>query len=101
MFGLLGLGFLSLLAIGLFGLCAAVVSLVLWVVLMPFRLIGFLFKGLGFVLALPFLALFAVLGVVIFGVGALIFFVPVVPFALLAFLLWRWMRGRPRATVSA
>ena len=55
----------------------------------------------GFLLALPFMLLFDVVAFFIFGFGAVLFLVPFAPFALLAFLLWRWMRGRPRAAVSA
>jgi len=36
---------------------AGVVSLVFWVVLMPFRLLGLVFRGLAFLLFLPFLLL--------------------------------------------
>ncbi len=36
---------------------AGVVSLVFWVVLLPFRLLGFVFRGLAFLLFLPFLLL--------------------------------------------
>lgn len=34
---------------------AGVVSLVFWVVLLPFRLLGLVFRGLAFLLFLPFL----------------------------------------------
>ena len=97
----LGLGFLVLVACAVLGLFAAGLSMVLWVVFLPFRLIGLLFRGLGFLLALPFMILFGALGFLIFGFGAMVFLVPFAPFVLLAFLLWRWFRGRPRATVSA
>ena len=37
---------------------AGVVSLVFWVVLLPFRLLGLVFRGIAFLLLLPFLLLF-------------------------------------------
>jgi hypothetical protein len=55
-FGVLGaLGALA----GLVVLSAllGVVSLVFWVVLLPFRLLGLVFRGIAFLLFLPFLAL--------------------------------------------
>jgi hypothetical protein len=94
------LGLLGLVVLAVCGLFAAGVSLALWVVFLPFRILGLLFRGVGFLLALPFLLLFGVLGCLLFGFGAFIFLVPFAPFALVAFLIWRWMRGRPRA-VSA
>jgi hypothetical protein len=94
-------GLIALVIVAFLGLFAAGISVVLWVVFLPFRLVGWLFKGLGFLLALPFMLLFGALGVLIFGFGALVFLIPFAPFVLLAFMLWRWMRGRPRATVSA
>ena len=101
MIELLVMGFLGLVALAVTALFAAGVSLVCWVVFLPFRIMGWFFKGLGFLLALPFMLLFGVVAFFIFGFGAVLFLVPFAPFALLAFLLWRWMRGRPRAAVSA
>jgi hypothetical protein len=94
------LGVLGLVALAVCGLFVAGLSLVMWVVFLPFRILGFLFRGLGLVLALPFMLIFGILGLVIFGLGGLLFLVPFAPLALIAFLIWRWMRGRPRA-VSA
>ena len=101
MIEMLGLGLLALVAIAVVSLFAAGLSVALWMVFLPFRILGWLFKGIGFLLALPFMLLFGALGFLIFGFGAFVFLVPFAPFVLLVFLLWRWMRGRPRATVSA
>jgi hypothetical protein len=94
-------GFLVLVAVAIAGLFAAALSLFLWLVFLPFKILGLLFKGLGFLLALPFMLVFGVLGFAIFGLGAVFFLVPFLPFALIAWLAWRWVRGRPRAAVSA
>jgi hypothetical protein len=68
-----------------------------WLLFLPFRLLGWIVKGVGMILFLPLILLFGLVGVLIFGVGALFFMAPFLPFALLAFVLWRLMR-RPRST---
>jgi len=70
-----------------------------WLVFLPFRLLGWVFNGLGLLLFLPLIVLFGILGVVIFGFGAAVFFVPFLPFALLAFVIWRWVR-KPRSAAA-
>ena len=95
----LGLGF-GLLALVVLGVILATLAMVLWVVTLPFRALGFVFKIAAALLALPFLLVFAVLGTTVFGVGMLVFMVPAIPFILLvAFIVWLARRGRH--TVSA
>jgi len=89
------------LTVAIVGVVAGGVAMALWLVFLPFRILGWAFKAIGFLLALPFLLIFGLIGVVLFGVGALVFVIPFAPFLLLSWLVWRWMRGRPRATVSA
>ncbi len=79
--------FLFLLALPLLLLFAALFGLVVFLVTLPFRIVGFAFHLLGAVLALPLLAL---LGVAVFGalafaavVGLFALAVPVLPFVLL------------------
>ena len=67
-----------------------------WLLFLPFRLLGWIFKGLGLLVFLPLMLLIGVGAVLIFGVGTLFFLAPFLPFALLAFVLWRLMR-RPRS----
>ena len=83
------LGFAALVVVGT--LIAGVQLLFL-----PFRLLGWALHGLGFLLVLPVLILAGVIGFFAFGLGAVLFCVPFLPFALLAFVLWRVMR-RPRS----
>ena len=84
-----------------------------WVITLPFQLIGWLFKGIGFLLALPFMLLGLIVGafgmvmglgagaiglVIGLGVLALVALPFMLPFALLALIVW-WMRGpSPRRT---
>ena len=63
---------------------------------LPFRLVGWALHGLGFLLVLPILILVGVVGFFAFGLGAFLFCLPFLPFALLAFVIWRLMR-RPRS----
>ena len=91
----------TMLTVMIVGLVVAAVSMSLWLVCLPFKLLGFMFKGLGLVLALPILLVFGALGFLVFGIGMFVFMIPCAPFLLVAYLVWRWMRGRPRATVSA
>jgi len=84
---LAGLVFLSVVA--------GAVSLVLWVVLLPFRLLGLVFKGLAALLLLPVLLLCGL------GLGALIgipllfaLAIPLLPVALLiGGIVWLARRG--------
>ena len=90
--GLLTLVALAFAAVVVFGVLASVFSVVLGLIALPFRILGWLFHGAVALLAIPFIVLFAVLGVVIFGAGMLFLFVPALPIialALLAFWLVR------------
>ena len=92
---LAALGFAALVVVG-------TLATTLSLVFLPFRIMGWMIKGLGLVLMLPVMLLFGFLGFLIFGFGLVVFLVPLVPFALLVFLVWRLVR-RPRssATVSS
>ena len=87
------LGFAALLVIGT--LLAG-----LWLVLLPFRLLGWVFRGLGLLIFLPVLLLGGILGVAVFGLGALGLALPFLPFALIVFVLWRLARRPRSAAVS-
>jgi len=92
--GLLVAGVTLAIGVAVVGLVGAVLSLVFGIVFLPFKLLGLAFRGIGVVLALPFLAAFGILGLVIFGVGALIFLMPALPFVALVFaLIWLVRRG--------
>jgi hypothetical protein len=93
-FGLLVLGALGL-ALGLvLGVLGAVFSLVFGLIVLPFKLIGFAFRGLAFLLVLPFLALAAIVGVMVFGFGMLMFLAPLAPLALMAWGIWWLVKPR-------
>jgi hypothetical protein len=74
--------------------------MVCWILFMPFRLLGWVFKGFAGLLMLPFILIACLLGAVLFGVGILMFSVPVLPFALIALFFMWWFRRRPAAVQS-
>ena len=80
---------------------AGVVSLVVWVVLLPFRLLGLVFRGLAFVLLIPFLLLLG--GGVLLAVGLPLLLVVLVPLAplLLLVLAVVWLARRNVHRVAA
>jgi hypothetical protein len=92
---LLVLGFLGFVAFAVLGLFASAIAVVCWVLTLPFRLIALSFQGLGALLALPFLALFGVIAVVIFGFAAIAFLLPALPIVLAAALIWWIFARRP------
>ena len=102
MLELLALGAVVVAGLAVFGLLWAVVSMFLWIVLLPFKLLGLVFRGIAVLLALPFLLVFAIIGAALFGAGALVFLVPALPFVLLVIgIAWLMRRRGARARVVA
>ena len=89
MISLLVLGVLCVAGVMVFGVLAAVASLVGFVISLPFRILGLVFKLLGFVIALPFLLIAGVL-----GLGFALF--PLLPLVALGALAWWLFRDRDR-----
>jgi len=82
-------------------LIGVVAALVCWLFVLPFQILGAVFRGLAFLLALPFIALFAILGVVLFGAGLLVFLFPALPLVLIVVGIWLLMRRRSRTAATA
>lgn len=96
------LGAIGLLAgLILLSTLAGVVSLAFWVVLLPFRLLGLVFRGFAFLLFLPFLLLLGGGLLLVIGLPVLLTLLvlaaPVVLFALA--IVWLARRGVRRAAV--
>ena len=85
---LAALGFAALVVVGA---VAAGLSLIF----LPFKILGWMFKGIGLLLAIPFMLVFGFIGLTVFGVGMLVFLLPFLPLALLAWLLWKALRRAP------
>jgi hypothetical protein len=94
-------GIIGFTLLAIFGLFATIVAVAGWVITLPFKLMALTFKGLAALLALPFLLLFGALGVVMFGVGMLLFLLPAVPFVLMAMLVWWLFRRREGSRATA
>ena len=75
------------------GLVATVLSFAFWLILLPFKLLGLLLKGLAFLAALPFLLLFGVIALCVGGLGALVLLGPLLPFVLVVALVIWLVRG--------
>lgn len=92
LFVLAALAFTAFIVIGAL---VSVFSLVGWFLWLPFKIIGWLFRGVALLFALPFILLAAVLGGfgMLLGVGVL--FLPLLlPFAMIGGFLW-WLFRRP------
>jgi hypothetical protein len=93
--GLLVGGIVAFAVLLVMGVLGAVLSLVFGLVVLPFKLLGFLFRGLGLLIAIPFVVLFAILGVLILGAGAVMLFVPFFPLVVVGLGIW-WLFGKRR-----
>ena len=85
MFGLFGLGMVLFVGAAVIGLLWAALSLVMWVLFLPFHLLRFAFHGLAALFLLPFV--FLVLTVVAIAVGLPLLFavaLPLLPLVLVA-----------------
>jgi hypothetical protein len=99
--GLFVLGALAFAGLLIFGVLWAALSLVFWLVLLPFKLLGLVFKGMAVIFMLPFLLLLAIGAVLAFGFGLFMFFIPALPLVLVALGVWWLMKRRapsPHAT---
>ena len=102
MFGLLALGFAAFVVFAVVSALLGVAALVFWVVLLPFRLLGFAFKALGALLFLPALLIGGLVIAALVGIPLLLMaLLPALPVVLLVAAIW-WLakRGfRPAAPV--
>jgi len=91
---------LAFAAVVVFGVLASVFGLVMWLVFLPFRILGWLFNGIALLFALPFLAVFGVIAALAVGAGLIMFLIPFFPIALVALGAW-WLVRRNRRSVAA
>jgi hypothetical protein len=85
---------LAFAALVVVGVLLTVFSMVGWLVWLPFKILGWGLKLLAFLFALPFMLLACVIGgfAVILGFGVLA--LPLIPFLLIAGLVWLFFRPR-------
>jgi hypothetical protein len=98
---LLVLASLAFAAIVVFTALVSVFGFVMWLIFLPFRIIGWLFHGLALLLVLPFVAVFGVVAFFVFGAGMLMFLLPLLPFALIALGAWWLVRRNQRSVATA
>jgi hypothetical protein len=93
-FELLALGFAAFLGFAVISALLGVAALVFWVVLLPFRLLGFAFKALGALLFLPVLLVGGLVITALVGIPLLfVALLPALPIALLVAAIW-WLTRR-------
>ena len=91
---------LAFAAVVVFGVLASVFGLVMWLIFLPFRIMGWLFHGIALLFALPFVAIFGVIAALALGAGMLVFLVPFFPIALIALGAWWLVRRNRRSAAS-
>ena len=102
MLELVVLGALAVAALIVFGVLGALVALFWWIVLLPFKLLGLVFRGAAVLLALPFLLLAGFIGLLVFGAGLVAFLLPALPLVLLIVgVVWLVRRGSRRAAPAS
>lgn len=100
MIGMLIGGVLGLAGLIVFGVLGAVFALLFGLLVLPFKLLGFALRGVGFLIALPFLLLGGLVLLLVCGVAGLALFTPILPLALLVFaIVWLTRRRRRSAVV--
>ena len=95
------LGTLAFAAVVVFGVLASVFGLVMWLIFLPFKILGWIFNGIALLLALPFVAVFGVIALLVVGGGMLMFLVPFFPIALIALGAWWLVRRNQRSVATA
>jgi hypothetical protein len=95
MIGLLVVGLMAFVCVAMLGVAASVVSMVCWVLFLPFRILGLVFKGFTALLLLPLFLLARAIGGAFLGVGLLVALLPMLPFALIALAGVWYFRRRP------
>ncbi|TMQ52273.1 MAG: hypothetical protein E6K73_03315 [Candidatus Eisenbacteria bacterium] len=101
MLELVVLGVLGMAVLLVFGVLAAVAAFVWWIVVLPFKLLGLVFRGAAVLLALPFLLIAGFIGLLVFGAGVLAFMMPALPLVLLILGVVWLVRRRSRSTAHA
>lgn len=91
---------LAFTALVVFVVLASVFGLVMWLIFLPFRIIGWLFHGIALLFALPFAAFFGLIAALALGAGMLMFLIPLLPIALIALGAW-WLVRRNRRSAAA
>jgi len=93
---LAGLAFATLIVVGVL---ISVFSVVGWFLWLPFKIIGWMLRGVGLLIAFPFILLACLLGGFGILLGAGVLLVPLFPLAAVGAILW-WLFHRRGPTPS-
>ena len=89
MFGLLALGFAAFVVFAVVSALLGVAAILFWVLLLPFRLLGLVFKALGALLFLPALLVGGLVLAALVGIPLLfVALLPALPVVLLIAAVW-------------
>ena len=89
------IGVVAFALIAALGLAAALISFLVWLVVLPFQILGLALKFVGFLIAVPILFVVGLIVASAVGFGALFLFAPLLPFVL-AGLVLLWVFRRPK-----
>lgn len=83
------------------GLVVSLVGAVMWLVFLPFKLLGWMLKGVAMLALMPLLLVAGLVGAVVVGALVLVFATPLLPLiALVALVVWLARRGRPSGATA-
>lgn len=93
------IGVVAFALIAALGLAAALISFLVWLVVLPFQILGLALKFVGFLIAVPIMLVVGLIVASAVGFGALFLFAPLLPLVLIGLgLIWLFRRpGRPHA----
>jgi hypothetical protein len=89
-------GALLLAALLFLGVIGFVISLVFSLLVLPFKLLGFLMKGAFALLLIPCLLVLGLVCLLVFGAGMIAMLVPALPLVLIGVCIWWLVKRRER-----
>jgi len=93
-----GLAFATLIVVGVL---ISVFSVVGWFLWLPFKILGWVLRGIGMMIALPFILLALMLGGFGMLLGAGVLVLPLFPLAAIGALVWWFFHRRPQPASQA
>lgn len=93
-----GLAFATLIVVGVL---ISVFSVVGWFLWLPFKILGWVLRGIGLLVALPFILIAFALGGFGMLLGAGVLALPLLPLAAVGALVWWFFHRRPQPASQA
>ena len=95
---LAGLAFAALICVGVL---ISVFTVVGWFIWLPFKILGWMLRGIGLLIALPFILIALALGGFGMLLGAGVLMLPLFPLAAMGALVWWFFHRRPHPASQA